>query len=106
MANIKHKVMRRVYYIYTLRRLKHPLFVHSAVVAVCFVALSRVVSIPDVFSNMLEVRVGELASFWIGAFANTGMLPLVLIGVIMFTALSLPWRWKSHELDELTFRLN
>jgi len=98
--------MRRVYYVYALRRIKHPLSVHGAVVAVCFFALSRVVSIPDVFSNMLEVKVGELASFWIGAFTNTGLLPLILVGVMTLTALSLPWRWKSYELNELTFRVN
>ena len=106
MTNIHHKIMRRVYYIYTLRHLKHPLSVHSAVVAVCLLVLSRVVSIPDVFANMLEVRVGELANFWINAFLNTRTMTLVLVGVIMLMALSLPWRIKSYEMDELMFRVN
>lgn len=106
MTNIHHKVMRRVYYIYTLRHLKHPLSVHGTVVAVCLLALSRVVSIPDVFANMLEVRVGDLAGFWVGAFSNTGTVTLVLVGVIILMALSLPWRIKSYEMDELTLRMN
>lgn len=96
--------MRRVYYIFILRRMRHPVVIHSLVMLTCLAALSRVVSIPDVFSNMLEVKVGELAIFWVGAFSNTGVVTLVLVAAIITALLSLPLRLKYYETEELVFR--
>lgn len=105
MQEISKKIMRRIYYAYTLRMLKHPGFVHTAIMMVGFVGLAQVVSIPNVWANMLQVRVGDLAQFWIGAFLNTGVPTLVLMGVIVLAALSLPWRLRQHdELDNWAFR--
>lgn len=103
MTNLKNNVMRRVYYIFALRLVKHPLVTHSAVMVLCLTTLAQVVSIPNVFANMLEVKVGDLAMFWIGAFSNTGSITLVLVGILLVAALSLPWRLRHSEMEELAF---
>lgn len=101
MNELRKKIMRRVYYVYALRLAKHPYFVHTTVMVLGFIALSSVVSIPNVWANMLEVRVGDLARFWGNAFLNTGVLNLTLIGVIVLAGLSLPLRLRRYEeVDE------
>ncbi len=91
--------MRRVYYIYTLRLLKHPLTINSAIVAMGLLVLSRTVSLPDVWSNMLGVRVGDLAHFWINAFATTEAMTIVLVAVMVLALLSLPWRLRADTMQ-------
>lgn len=94
--------MRRVYYIYTLRLLKHPVTVHVAVVLAGLFLLSRIVSLPNVWANMLSVRVGDLAHFWINAFSTTESVTLIVVAVIVMAVLSLPWRLRSqHQLMEM-----
>ena len=100
---IKKSVMRRVYYIFTLRAVKHPLFSHGVVMGASFFLLSQAVSIPNIWVNMLEVKVGDLAQFWIGAFLNTGALTLVLLTLLLVAALSLPWRWKTYEFKDWAY---
>lgn len=92
--------MRRVYYIFALRLLKHPLTTHSFLAFLCLMALSRVVSIPDVWRNMLDVKVGELAQFWISAFFNADGIAMMLTILIVFALASLPWRWWRAYREE------
>ena len=87
--------MRRAYYIYVFRQMTRPVFTHGLVLFISFVALSRTISIPNIWSNMLNVRVGELADFFIGSLLHTRSLVLLLLGVMIFTALSLGWRLFS-----------
>lgn len=84
--------MRRVYYAFFLRLGTHPLAVHGAGLALCLFALSRVVSIPDVLANLMEVKVGEVAHYLIGALINTQLITVVLLSLIVLNFGSLLWR--------------
>ncbi len=84
--------MRRVYYAFFLRQLTHPIFVHAALLLVSIFALSRVVSIPNILSNLMEVKVGEVVHFFLGALLNTKSATIIWLAVIMLTLVSLLWR--------------
>ena len=59
-----------------------------AALAVLFSTMSSFVSFGAVFSNMLNVRVGELDQFFLTALQNTEAWTLLLIGAVVFVGLS------------------
>lgn len=81
--------MRRVYYAFVLRTLWHPLSVHLAVISIGVFALSRAVSIPDVWANLMQVKVGEMVDFFVGAFLNTQFAVILWLVVIVAASTSL-----------------
>jgi hypothetical protein len=81
--------MRRVYYAFVLRTLWHPLSVHLAVISIGVFALSRAVSIPDVWANLMQVKVGEMMNFFVGAFLNTQFAVILWVAVIAAALISL-----------------
>ena len=89
MNQLRKNIMRRVYYAFCLRLLSHPLAVHGAIIAVGIFALSQVVSIPSVWANLMQVKVGEVVGFFLGALSNTQFVVLLLLAVIMAATLSL-----------------
>lgn len=92
--------MRRVYYAFFLRFLSHPIITHGAIAGVSFLALANVVSIPSIFSNMLEVRVGDVMHFFVSALLNTQSVTIVLLAIISLTLLSLVRRlFKDRRFD-------
>lgn len=95
MKDLRAKIIRRTYYIYALRQLSHPVVSHGVVLVSSFFVLSQTVSIPNIWANMLEVKVGELADFFIGSLLNTQQLVLLILGVMAVTAFSLTWRLFS-----------
>lgn len=92
MEDLRRTIMRRVYYAYAIRSITHPIFVHTLAFGLCFLALSQVISIPDIWANIMEVKVGELAGYLWHALVTTRTLTLLLLGVMAFITLSLLWR--------------
>ncbi len=92
MAELSKKIMRRVYYAFFLRQVTHPVFLHAALLLISLFALSRVVSVPDVLANLMQVKVGEVLQFFLGALLNTGTLTIVWLAIIIVTVASLIWR--------------
>lgn len=91
--------MRRVYYAFFLRGLTHPLSVHAVVIAIGVFALSRTVSIPNVWANLMQVRVGEMVDFFLGALTNTQFVVILWLSVVMIAFLSLTFRlFKDRRL--------
>lgn len=89
MTTLGKKIMRRIYYAFLLRAILHPLSVHSAVIMAGMFALSRTVSIPDVWANLMQVKVGEMIAFFVGALLNTQAVVIMWLAVIMAAFLSL-----------------
>lgn len=81
--------MRRVYYAFLLRLLSHAVVVHTAVITLSIFALSQVVSIPNIWANLMQVKVGEMVNFFIGALANTQLVVIVWLSLIALTIASL-----------------
>ncbi|MEX2340697.1 MAG: hypothetical protein WD605_00035 [Candidatus Paceibacterota bacterium] len=92
MTNLHQNIMRRVYYIFALKVATHPIFTHSLLLGISIFALSRVVSIPNVLLNLMEVKVGETAHFFFSALLNTQSATIVWLAIITLTTLSLLWR--------------
>lgn len=100
MKTLKQKIMRRVYYTFVLRFILHPIFFHALLLGLSIFALSRVVSIPNVLLNLMDVKVGEIAQFFIGALLNTQAATILWLIVITLTSLSLLWRLtRGHNFD-------
>ena len=92
--------MRRVYFVFAIRLIFHPIFFHALLLGLSIFALSRVVSIPNVLVNLMDVKVGEVAQFFIGALLNTQAATIVWLIIITLTSLSLLWRLtRGHNFD-------
>ena len=100
MKTLQQKIMRRVYYAFALRLALHPIFFHALLLGLSIFALSRVVSIPNILVNLMDVKVGELAQFFVGAFLYTETITIVWLTIILLTFSSLLWRMvKGHTFD-------
>ncbi len=90
--------MRRVYYAFCLRWLKHPIVSHGAVLAFSFFLLTRVVSVPDVWRNLMEVEVGMVANYLFSALVNSEAATWILLGLMALTIVSMVWKlFKEQE---------
>lgn len=100
MSELSKKIMRRVYYAFLLRKMSHPLFLHLGLLGVSFFALSKAVSIPDVFKNLMAVEVGQVLAFFTGAILHTGTVTIIWLSIISLTLVSLLWRlFKGRRFD-------
>lgn len=100
MKTLQNKIMRRVYYVFALRLALHPIFFHSLLLGLSIFALSRVVSIPNVLLNLMNVKVGEIAQFFIGALLNTQAVTIIWLAIITLTSCSLLWRLvRGHNFS-------
>lgn len=93
--------MRRVYYAFLLRRLKHPVVSHSVVLLLSIFMFTRVVSVPDVWRNMMEIKVGEFFSFIIRALINTDSLTWFLMALMLVTIISMLWKTLRDQNDSM-----
>ena len=95
---LQKKIMRRVYYAFWLRKLKHPFVTHGAILAVSYILLTRVVSVPDVWRNLMEVEVGKVASYLLSALVNSEAATWVLLALMSATIVSMVWKtFKERE---------
>ncbi len=92
--------MRRVYYAFLLRLLSHAVVAHAAVITLSFFTLSQMVSIPNVWANLMQVKVGEIVSFFLGALAGTQFVVILCLSLITVTIISLVARlFKSNRFQ-------
>lgn len=87
-AKLQKQIMRRVYMSFAVSRLTHPLTTRVLAALVLLTTMSSFVSFKAVFSNMLEVPVGSLDTFFLTALANTEAWTLFLIGGLLFVGLT------------------
>lgn len=85
---LQKKIMRRIYYAYairvaTLRGVPQGFFMLGVLIA-----LTHFVSLGNVIVNMEHVGLGGLGVFVYNAFTNTEAWTLLLIGLMIFSALS------------------
>ena len=95
---LKKRIMRRVYYTFGIRIVSHPIFTHSVVIGVTGFLLTRLVHVAAVYHNMLNVKVGEFASYAVRVVMQSDLPTLVALGLIIFACLSLRWQLKAPRL--------
>lgn len=98
--NVQKNIMRRVYYAFTLRIVSHPIVTHGALLLASVYALSVVVHVASVLENLSKIQVGDLGRYMLNTFANTELWTLALIGIILFTIISLPIRLRMPHFKE------
>ena len=86
---LRKNIMRRVYFVYGLRTLSNPLATHGAVLLVSIFLMTYFVSFKDVFMNIMHVEVVQVLPYIFGSILNTEVWTLVLLGVAIFSVLTL-----------------
>ena len=94
---MKRRIMRRVYYIYTMRMMTHPLVTHGVLVMGAFIALTHVVSLPHVLANMGHIPLENISQFLLNAFTHTQVWTYILLGVMCFGLISLRWQLRNFR---------
>lgn len=89
---LKKQIMHRVYYSYSLRLLASPFATHGAVLLLSIFLMTYFVSFKDVFANLMQVPVGNLANYAFTSLMTTEVWTLILLGVATFSILSLRFR--------------
>jgi len=86
---LKKEIMRRVYFAYSLRVITMPAVTHGAVFVVSLFLMTYFVSFADVFKNIMHVEVASVIPYIFASLLNTEIWTLVLMGVAIFSLLSL-----------------
>ncbi len=84
----KRSIMKRIYISYCIFLLTHPVTVHSFLLAITMLFMTKYVSFAQVFHNILQIKVGELDSYVLGTLKTTEIWTLLLLGTIIFLLLS------------------
>ncbi len=90
--------MRRIYYIYGVRLLTHPLVAHVFILGLSMFIFARLVHVAAVYRNMMHVEIGELGGYVFRAFTHADIPTLLALGLIIFTILSLQWKVVMPKL--------
>ncbi len=93
--------MRRVYYAFVLRQIKHPFVSHSVVLVLSFFMFTKVVSVPDVWRNMMEIKVGEVLGYLTRALIHTDSLTWFLLALMSITLISMFWKTLREQNEGL-----
>lgn len=101
MNRVSKNIMRRVYYAFWLRKLKHPVVSHGAILVASYVLLAQVVSVPDVWRNLMEVEVGMAANYLFSALVNSEVTTWILLGLMSVTMVSMLYKMmKDREITQ------
>jgi len=101
-TKLQQRVMRRVYYIFALRLMKHPVTVQVALFTLALLVFARLVHVSKVVDNLLSVPLGQVPQHIVNALMRGEVLTLITIGVMVFVALSVPLHfWRVVYLPKL-----
>ena len=92
---LQKAIMRRVYYAFALKLVSHPLVAHGVLLVASVFFLTYFVSFPNIFANMLEVKVGELHTYFIESMLHTEIWTVVLLGFAFVNVLILSLRRRE-----------
>jgi ABC-type dipeptide/oligopeptide/nickel transport system permease component len=100
---LQKKIMRRVYYAYALRLATLPGIPQGFMMLAALIALTYFVSIGNVINNMVNVGFNGIGQFAYNAITNTEAWTLLILGVMIFSALSFRFKLKVSETGEPVF---
>jgi len=87
--------MRRVYYTFSLRVIRHKVTIEISLFALALLVFAKVVHVSKVADSLLNTSLGEVPYYIfnvvVHAFMRGEVLTLIAVGVMVFVALSLPW---------------
>ncbi len=88
LTKLQKKIMRRIYYAYAIRLATLPGVPQGFMMLGALIALTYFVSLGNVIQNMENVGMSGLGQFAYNAVTNTEAWTLLLLGVMIFSALS------------------
>jgi hypothetical protein len=92
--NIRRVVMRRVYTLFAARLVSHPLTLHGALFAAALVVFAEVVHVKRVVETLEVMPVARMPEFVLSRLMDGEVLTLIALGVLIFSALSIPWQFR------------
>ncbi len=92
LTKLQKNIMRRVYYSYALRLITLRGVPQAFLMLGGIIALSYFVSIGNVIKNMEDVGMSGFGRFAYNAVTNTEAWTLLILGLLIFTALSIRWK--------------
>ena len=102
MKTLQQKIMRRIYFAYAKRVASNPTLLHGSLIFIMMIVLTYFVSIQAVIHNMSRVAVGDLGAWTYSAVTNTEAWTLLILGVIVFSVLSLRFNITSSVFESKT----
>ena len=90
--SIQKTIMRRVYYAFTIRIATHQVTKHLVVLSLLGYVLTRLVHVAAIYKYVSSVQVGELGSVLMRIAAHADWPTLLVLGLVIFTALSLRFK--------------
>ncbi len=84
---LQRKIMRRVYYAYTIAIASHTMFWQGIFLGACIALFGRLTHVASLIDNLLAVPVGSVPAYVGGAFstaASNGEMLTVLVTAFMF----------------------
>ncbi len=94
---MQRRIMMHVYRTFAIRLATHPLTLHVGLLVGAAYAVGYFVHVAAVMRNMANVPVGELGGFLARAVTNTEGITLLVLGVMIFAALSLPIQLPQYR---------
>ena len=95
---IRRRIMRRVYTVFAARIASHKLTLNLALFAVALTVFREVVFVKRVLETMSDMPLSGLPQFALNTLMRGEVVTLVAMGVMIFTALSIPWQIRSLRL--------
>ncbi len=86
--------MRRVYLAFGARIISHQVTLYSALFVVSLLGFAKLVHVQSVLTNLLATELGSLPTFVMNAVWRGEVLTLLALGVMVFSALSIPWNLR------------
>ena len=103
MKRLQKKIMRGIYYAYAIRLMTLPGVLQGFVMLASLIALSYFVSIGNVIKNLSIIEMGHVGTFVYNAVRTTEIWTLLLIGVFVFSLLSLRITLTPKDREAYSF---
>jgi len=98
---LQKRIMHRVYYTFAIRIATHPIVTHAVVLGLSTVIFAKLVYVAAVYRNIMQVQVGELASYIMYVIVHADIATLLVVALMIATVLSFRWRIKATYLHHL-----
>ncbi|MCA9365908.1 hypothetical protein KC723_03350 [Candidatus Kaiserbacteria bacterium] len=89
---LRRKIMLRVYYAYAISLITHPMAMRGIAFPIALAIFAKQVHVASVINNALATDLGRLPYFIWNAFARGEVVTIFAVGVMIFVALSVPWK--------------
>lgn len=92
---LQKRIMRRVYYAFAVRTVTSPVLLSAALLLAGLYALTIVLHVASIMSNLRTIQVARLDNYVLNSFAHTDYVTLACVGLVFFAMLSFRFSLKG-----------